>query len=61
MTKIQQQVCDSFNDSELTDILEAARVALSDAEIFDALCDKTDVADEEMLKLRDKLEDFGKL
>lgn len=47
-----------FNDEELIIILEAARIALTDAEIFDVLCDQMDLAEAFMFNVRDSLNQF---
>ena len=41
-------------------IYEAARIVLSDAEIFDEIADKMDMADSELLTVRDKLQEYMK-
>jgi ATP phosphoribosyltransferase regulatory subunit HisZ len=38
--------------------LEAARVALGDADLFDSIADQLDLADAEMIRLRDQLQDY---
>ena len=43
---------------DLITYLEAARVALSDADVFDGIADQLDLADHEMLRLRKNLEEY---
>lgn len=38
--------------------LEAARVALADADAFDHLAEQLDLSDEEMIRLRDNLQTY---
>lgn len=45
-----------FNKEENLIIMEAARVALSDAENFDNIADKLDLGDEILVNLRKKLQ-----
>jgi len=45
----------NFTKEELLTIFELARVALSDAEIYDYIVDKLDIADEEAKALQEKL------
>jgi hypothetical protein len=47
-----------FKPDEILVYLEAARVGLADAENFDALGMKLDLCDAEMVRLRNKLEEF---
>jgi hypothetical protein len=47
-----------LNTSDVNTLLEAARVALADADIFDQLCDDLDVNDEHMLYIRERLEAY---
>jgi len=44
-----------FNSSELLTVFELARIALADAQIYDELCDDTDITDEDMKSIQDKL------
>lgn len=37
-------------------LFEAARIALADAEVFDMIADKMDIADSDLAEIRDKLE-----
>jgi hypothetical protein len=45
----------SYADDEYAALLEAARIALADAEIFDRLADEMDLKDEYLTGLRDRL------
>lgn len=47
-----------FSPDNIVNLLEAARVALADADIFDELADQMDLSDDEMVALRDKLQTF---
>jgi hypothetical protein len=47
-----------FNKEETTILFEAARIALSDGEIFDNIAEEMDVSDEVLVPLRDKLEKY---
>lgn len=47
-----------FTDSELTDLLECARLALNDASTFDDITETCDLSDEYMSNLRDKLQEY---
>ena len=38
--------------------LEIARIALRDADLFDLIAQEMDLSDEEMMQLRDTLEEF---
>jgi hypothetical protein len=59
MEKPQKKgIADTFNDDELITILEFARLAISDANFFDEIIEKTDISDEEMIRLREKLQSF---
>jgi hypothetical protein len=49
-----------FTDDELVTLLECARLALADGEIFDLMCDLLDITDEDMKVLREKLTLFLK-
>jgi hypothetical protein len=44
-----------FNESELLVILEAARIAFADCDLFDDLCDQLDIDDGELSSIREKL------
>ncbi len=48
-------LADHFSDDEQVTLLEAARVALADADIFDQLAEDLDLADDELVQLREKL------
>lgn len=45
-----------FTDSERTTLLEAARIALADADVFDYLASEMDIADDELKSLQQRLE-----
>jgi hypothetical protein len=45
-----------FNNAELTEIKEIARLALQDGEFFDRIAEECDLSDEYLMGLRDKLE-----
>lgn len=45
-----------FTDEEEGTILEAARVALSDAEVYEYVADKLDLSDKELKALQKKIE-----
>lgn len=47
---------DPFSDEEEGAILELARLALSDAEVYDSFADKLDISDKELKKLQIKIE-----
>ena len=47
-----------FTDEEFVEIMELARIALADADIFDDMAEKLDLSDAYMIKLRDKIEKF---
>jgi len=47
----------NFTEDEMVTILEVARVALCDADLFDHVADKLDLFDGYMLSLRDKLQE----
>lgn len=47
-----------FGKEEQLILLEAARIALSDAQVFDDIVEATDITDETMADLRDHLEKF---
>ena len=44
-----------FDQGELITLLEAARVALADADTFDAIAESLDISDEELKSLQEKL------
>ncbi len=46
---------DPFDDEEEGTILEMARVALSDAEVYDYFADKLDLSDKELKNLQEKI------
>ena len=47
-----------FSDSELLVLLEAARVTLADADVFDQIAEDMDIADGPMRSLRDRLQAY---
>lgn len=49
---------DDFTTEEQLIILEAARIALSDADIFDSLADQMDVADDVLKEIQEKLSSY---
>jgi hypothetical protein len=48
-------ILSGFTGEETLTILEAARVAMTDADVFNMLADKMDIADDELARLREKL------
>ena len=44
-----------FTDEEMLTIMELARVALSDAEVYDYFSDKLDISDKDMKELQEKV------
>jgi hypothetical protein len=46
----------NLNEYDQTIIFEADRIALSDANIFDMLCDEMDISDEHLQEIRSRLE-----
>ena len=46
---------EGFTHNELMVYLEAARIALGDAEFFDRVAGRLDIADKEMVRLSEKL------
>jgi hypothetical protein len=46
---------DKFTETEQSEILEIARVALADAGIFDAMAEALDISDDYMYKLSEKI------
>jgi len=51
--KVKEQ---PFTEEEELSVMEIARVALIDADLFDLMANKLDLSDKEMQKLRDKIE-----
>jgi len=47
-----------FSEEEQGIILEAARIALNDAETFDNLAVEMDLSDEQMCQVRDHLQQY---
>jgi hypothetical protein len=47
-----------FNPEEQLCLLEVAHQALGDADVFDELVQKMDIADEELADVRDRLYDY---
>jgi hypothetical protein len=45
----------AFSETEMSEILEIARVALCNADLFDHVADKLDLSDDYMIALRDKV------
>jgi hypothetical protein len=48
-------IANKFSEDELVIIFEAARAALADGDTFDRLAVDMDIADDEMVQVRDKL------
>jgi hypothetical protein len=46
----------NLTEYDQTIIFEAARIALSDANIFDMLCDEMDISDDHLQEIRSRLE-----
>jgi hypothetical protein len=47
-----------FSEEEQSILFEAAMVALSDAETFDNIAVDMDLSDEEMVRVRDRLQQY---
>ena len=47
-----------FTKEEQIILLEAARIAFADADIFDGIADHLDLSDETMIELREKLQKY---
>ena len=47
---------DKLTDSEMIEVLEIAKFALADADIFDEVADMLDISDNSMNLLRDKID-----
>lgn len=47
---------DLFTEDDMVIVFEAARVVLADAEVFDKIAEELDLSDEEMIKIRDKIQ-----
>lgn len=47
-----------FSESQLVTLLEAARIALSDADVFEDMASEMDIQDDELRALRDALEKY---
>ena len=45
-----------LNHEETIIVLEAARIALSDGDIFDRIAEEMDISDADLASVRDKLE-----
>jgi hypothetical protein len=45
----------AFSETEMSELLEIARVALCNADLFDHMADKLDLSDDYMIALRDKV------
>jgi hypothetical protein len=48
----------AFIKENLTTILEAARIAFADSDLFDQLAEDLDLSDEAMLEIRDGLQTY---
>lgn len=57
-SKINKDLAKTFSNSEMLTVLELARVALTDAEVYDYMADKLDMSDEDMKSLQEKLEKY---
>jgi hypothetical protein len=55
---LKEQINKEFTDLEIIELFEAARIALMDADIFDALVQSLDVSDLHMTHLHEKLTIF---
>ena len=51
-----EKIMDAFTGDEKVVILELARVSLADSEIYDKVADETDLSDEYLKKLQEKIE-----
>ena len=47
-----------FSNYEMLVLFEVAQTALADADIFDDMAEKLDIADAEMVKIQEKLSTF---
>ena len=52
-------IMDNFNETEQSEILELARVALSDSTTFDMVADALDLSDDYMMKLCEKIQEHS--
>jgi hypothetical protein len=55
---MQNNVDLMFNSDDRTVIYEAARIALSDADIFQHIADEMDASDEHLIQIRNILEKY---
>lgn len=53
-----KDVKDNFTEQELIEILEFARIAITDGEIYDKIAETCDLSDEYLKGLQTKLENF---
>ena len=53
--KQTNMLCNQFTNTDHMIILEAARIALGDANMFDEIAQTLDIHDSQMLPVRDKL------
>ncbi len=58
MKQIAHKLKLPFEQIDLIAILEAARIALADADTFDHIAEELDIEDEELSRLRDSLEKY---
>ena len=58
MRQITKNIAKKFTDIELAVILEAARTALKDTKTSGCIKGKSGVCEDEMIELREKLQDF---
>jgi len=56
--EIKENPAFNFSASELTTLLEAARITLGDADLFDGIAESLDISDEELKRLQEKLINF---
>jgi len=55
-TTMSKKIMEKFSNEDCLTILEIARVALSDGEIYDYVADKLDLSDGEVKALQEKIE-----
>lgn len=56
--EIKESPAFNFSASELITLLEAARITLADADLFDGIAESLNISDEELKSLQEKLIDF---
>ena len=52
-------IMDNFNETEQSEILELARVALADADVFDQVAAALDLSDEYLMQLCEKIQEHS--